>query len=252
MQSEPVTIKLLIEFLKTDTKKADISNDLFLTNCRDNLRKLIINMADQKIKEYYVLAEEKHQANQKLTYRDELDTSEWKKRRDEIVARDNGTCKICNHKPSDFANLENYREMNEEEKSTFQKDCEVDFKQSDLGKEFIKVFNYIPQQASFPMIPKFEGLPTKKIILNVHHKLYVLTRLAWEYKDAELITYCQDCHQTLHDHTKIPSFKDETQAVAFYLTACPKCNGSGHLPEFYYHKNGICFQCNGNKYLEFM
>lgn len=26
---------------------------------------------------------------------------------------------------------------------------------------------------------------------------------------------------------------------------CRRCGGTGYLPEFYYHENGVCFTCNG-------
>lgn len=206
-------------------------------------------MAIQKIKDYHVIAEERDQAGEKMSYQDELHTTEWKKRREEIITRDNSTCAICNLKPSDFGNPDNYRSMTDDERTTFVKEFQDGLSQSD-SELYMEVFGFLPRPANHT-IAKYDNLPKKPIILNVHHKLYVMTRLAWEYMDDELITYCRDCHQSVHDHTTIPYYKDETQAEAFYLTPCSKCNGSGHLSEFNYYLNGICFECHGNKYLEF-
>lgn len=207
-------------------------------------------MTTQKIKDYQVLAEERDQAGQKISYQDELQTREWKKRREDIITRDNSTCNLCKYKPSDFENPDNYRDMTDDERREYIKEYQADFSQI-VADFFIENIGYLPQPANHPRIPKYDNLPKKPIILNVHHKLYVRTRLAWEYQDEELITYCQDCHQLIHDHSPIPGYLDEEQAEAFYLTPCPKCKGSGHLAEFHYNENGICFECNGNKYLEF-
>lgn len=35
--------------------------------------------------------------------------------------------------------------------------------------------------------------------LNVHHKLYVKGRMAWEYSDTELATLCEPCHGLAHE-----------------------------------------------------
>lgn len=39
--------------------------------------------------------------------------------------------------------------------------------------------------------------------LNVHHKYYIDGRMAWEYPDYALITYCRDCHEYEHDENGI-------------------------------------------------
>jgi hypothetical protein len=39
--------------------------------------------------------------------------------------------------------------------------------------------------------------------LHVHHKRYVKGRMAWEYPDAELVTLCEGCHESLHAMTEI-------------------------------------------------
>lgn len=35
--------------------------------------------------------------------------------------------------------------------------------------------------------------------LHVHHKQYAKGRMAWEYPDDELVTLCEDCHETMHE-----------------------------------------------------
>lgn len=37
--------------------------------------------------------------------------------------------------------------------------------------------------------------------LHVHHKQYVKGRLAWECPDEELVTLCEDCHESMHEQT---------------------------------------------------
>ncbi|MGK0363405.1 MAG: hypothetical protein ACI85O_000450, partial [Saprospiraceae bacterium] len=86
------------------------------------------------------------------------------------------------------------------------------------------------------------------VSLHVHHKLYVLERLPWEYAQEELVTLCQDCHTKEHLETSVPVFLTEMQRE-FNQSAdwevCHRCGGDGHLPEFHYHQNGVCFGCEG-------
>lgn len=37
--------------------------------------------------------------------------------------------------------------------------------------------------------------------LHVHHKQYVKGRMAWEYPSEELVTLCEDCHESMHEQT---------------------------------------------------
>lgn len=39
--------------------------------------------------------------------------------------------------------------------------------------------------------------------LNIHHKKYIYGKNPWEYKNADLITLCQHCHNEVTDITKI-------------------------------------------------
>jgi len=38
----------------------------------------------------------------------------------------------------------------------------------------------------------------KESTLHVHHKQYAKGRMAWEYPNDELVTLCEECHDTMH------------------------------------------------------
>lgn len=39
----------------------------------------------------------------------------------------------------------------------------------------------------------------KESTLHVHHKQYAKGRMAWEYPNDELVTLCEECHDTMHE-----------------------------------------------------
>ncbi len=39
--------------------------------------------------------------------------------------------------------------------------------------------------------------------LNVHHIYYESGKRPWEYDDSVLITWCEDCHKTIHETQKV-------------------------------------------------
>ena len=80
--------------------------------------------------------------------------------------------------------------------------------------------------------------------LNIHHKYYVRGRKPWEYPNDALITLCQECHQNRHHNSKVPLYNSNHELLA-ELSPCPRCGGSGYLPQYHYHMNGICFECGG-------
>jgi hypothetical protein len=86
--------------------------------------------------------------------------------------------------------------------------------------------------------------------LHVHHKYYILNKKPWEYSNDALITLCFHCHYDYHENHQVQVFTDELLHDFKYKPFCKKCNGSGYIPEFYYHKAGICFNCNGKGYLD--
>jgi phage terminase large subunit GpA-like protein len=42
--------------------------------------------------------------------------------------------------------------------------------------------------------------------LQVHHKSYTKSKMAWEYKNSNLITLCESCHIKIHKKRSISSF----------------------------------------------
>ncbi len=94
-------------------------------------------------------------------------------------------------------------------------------------------------------------VPLTQVALHVHHKYYIIDKLPWEYSDEALVTLCSFCHQEFHNQNEVPVYLDENKLTKLDVTKCTTCNGSGYRPEYHYYLNGICFKCNGNKYLEF-
>ena len=45
--------------------------------------------------------------------------------------------------------------------------------------------------------------------LHVHHKHYISGLDPWEYKDSELITLCDSCHNYVHSTTRVPVYRLE-------------------------------------------
>ena len=80
--------------------------------------------------------------------------------------------------------------------------------------------------------------------LNVHHKYYVKGKTPWEYKDDALITLCENCHKKRHEDGSVPVIDIFGKKIAD-TTVCPRCNGSGYLPQFDHVADGICFKCKG-------
>jgi hypothetical protein len=87
--------------------------------------------------------------------------------------------------------------------------------------------------------------------LHIHHKYYVKSLLAWEYKDDALVTLCQTCHESIHKEQKIEVYNDEYDLIDHYKY-CSRCHGAGVFPEYSHVQNGICFKCNGLRYEELL
>ena len=94
------------------------------------------------------------------------------------------------------------------------------------------------------------NLPEPEVQLHVHHRQYYLGLLPWEYEDDDLITLCESCHRKIHDEGVILKKDENGKEIAIRLTPCPRCNGTGYLPEFNYVENGICFKCRGARFVE--
>lgn len=193
-----------------------------------------------KNKTYKTLLIEKSNTGDYITYSDKLSTIEWQNKREVIINRDKNICTNCKLSPSFFSYGKPFRNKTEDEKNIQL----LEFQKRKSAKIFLTLFGKYPK-LHYPMV-----IDENPIILHVHHKYYIDNKLPWEYKNDALITLCQICHQNLHDSTEIPVYEDENMTTKLNLKKCDRCNGSGYLNEFHYHQNGICFKCDGNKYLE--
>lgn len=85
--------------------------------------------------------------------------------------------------------------------------------------------------------------------LEVHHKRYIYNRLPWEYKNDDLITLCNHCHTDFHQNNKVPVYSED-ELIELEYEICDRCNGYGYLPEYRHVQNGVCFKCQGEKYVQ--
>ena len=84
--------------------------------------------------------------------------------------------------------------------------------------------------------------------LHVHHTYYQIDKLPWEYPDESLQTLCRSCHEKVHEEEIIP-VRDASGIKIGNYKPCTRCHGAGWFPEYLHVQNGICFKCNGVKYL---
>lgn len=89
------------------------------------------------------------------------------------------------------------------------------------------------------------------IILNVHHKRYIIQHKAWEYNDQDLITLCNECHIKIHKAIGVKVYSDEHRYMQeIPLTPCLRCDGTGYFPEYKHIEHGVCFRCRGARFEE--
>ncbi len=86
--------------------------------------------------------------------------------------------------------------------------------------------------------------------LHVHHTYYQLDKMPWEYPSKSLMTVCWKCHEELHKSEKVPIL-DSNNIQIGELTPCDKCCGAGYIPQYRHVENGICWDCNGKRFIEF-
>jgi 5-methylcytosine-specific restriction endonuclease McrA len=182
---------------------------------------------------------------ERISYLEKLSTEEWSQKRGAIIERDKFTCKKCNLKVTELKNGLMYRNKTEQEINAYKKKIANSWYDSVLPEH---KHNY--DRDVLPDILKNSIIWPEQMILQVHHEYYILGKLPWDYPDESLITLCIDCHQKVHDDSNVPIFSDDTMAVELNYTKCVTCNGSGYRPEYHYHMDGICFDCGGNRYLE--
>lgn len=89
------------------------------------------------------------------------------------------------------------------------------------------------------------------VALQVHHLHYIYGLDPWEYKDSELVTLCERCHNHVHSHHEVPVYRlDGENLVKVHFTPCSRCGGAGWFPEYKHVQGGVCFRCHGAKYDE--
>lgn len=91
------------------------------------------------------------------------------------------------------------------------------------------------------------GLLSKK--LHVHHLYYIKNQLPWEIEDKGLVSLCRNCHTKRHEIDNIFIYKKVSEKLVLdneNILKCPRCMGTGYLPQFKHVENGICFLCLGN------
>jgi hypothetical protein len=85
--------------------------------------------------------------------------------------------------------------------------------------------------------------------LHVHHKYYLKDKLPWEIDDLALVSLCVKCHTKRHENESIYVYKEVGNKLVLannHFSICPRCNGTGYLPQFKHVEDGICFLCFGN------
>lgn len=85
--------------------------------------------------------------------------------------------------------------------------------------------------------------------LHVHHNYYIKDSMPWEIDDVALVSLCKSCHTKRHEQENIKVYKrhnGELIVTGYYYLKCPRCNGTGYLPQFKHVEDGICFKCFGN------
>ncbi len=89
------------------------------------------------------------------------------------------------------------------------------------------------------------------IVLNVHHKRYIIGKKAWEYDDSDLVTLCEHCHSKVHEFIPVQTYVEvDGRLSVMNYTPCLRCNGTGYFHEYRNIQNGICFRCHGVRFEE--
>lgn len=195
------------------------------------------------MKKKHISYEELEKANLSdyVLYSEKLKTIEWAQRREVILGRDKFTCQKCQTRHSRIIEDVAYINYTEEEEQKYIETFKVQI------QNYQEIYG-INQPISIPKKPLDQDYQPK--YLQVHHKYYIKNNHPWNYPDEALISVCASCHQKIHDTEDIPVYSSELKDVKLTLTKCSRCNGSGHLKEYNYHLNGICFKCNGNEFEE--
>jgi 5-methylcytosine-specific restriction endonuclease McrA len=213
--------------------------------------------------------------NLSLTYEEQLQTPEWKAKRQEVLSRDLFCCTACKRAPSVFSpfyaskqalkSVSQLREagfilefpeplneviLRKDEVKFHAKPLLGPYTQSDIDHllfaiqyaEPINPLMFASKDYVFFLEEEYANDP--KVILCVHHTRYIETSLAWEYPLEQLVMLCVDCHYQLHQSMNIPIYNDRDEMLG-YAKVCDRCKGAGYLSKYDYLMNGICFKCWG-------
>lgn len=168
-----------------------------------------------------------------IPYFELISTMEWFDRRDPIIKRDGNKCTSCGKIPT----MGHYDEKSRKIFHLWFGDDKLVYAKDEKG--------YL-RETNLPDVKVAE----RSYSLHVHHKLYILDRLPWEYLDNELITLCNWCHWEFHKSNIIPVYRnnDGNSLEKLDYTPCNRCNGAGWFPEYKHVQSGICFRCEGARY----
>jgi ferredoxin-like protein FixX len=160
------------------------------------------------------------------SYQELLHTTEWNKRRLEILKNDDFYCVECGLSET-FSHNNNYYTYNKK----------YQFLENEIDGVKIKADKVVKSD--------------HKIQLHVHHKYYIKNTLPWNYDDDALVTMCNFCHWKLHKTETIKIYsKRDHQLIELNYTPCIRCNGAGLFPEYSHIQKGVCFRCHGNLFEE--
>ena len=202
-----------------------------------------------------------------MDYHEQLESPEWKKKRQEILNRDNNQCTVCKIERSKFLGLSKsfgIKTLEEMKDAGYSVSTElIENNLISFGNGFLNAVPFIEDPSLFALDKlrfalqhsNFKGEMicfTRSISesdmfpdLNIHHKYYILGHMAWEYENDALVTLCCDCHQLEHQNNQIVVYT-KNREISHYALTCVRCDSSGYLPKYSYWQNGICFNCKGH------
>lgn len=180
---------------------------------------------------------------ERIRYSELLEVKEWKEKRKIIISRQNHVCQKCNGRCINHYVLEySYgyvpviTEIIEE---TYE--VEIPITWTDI---------YVVVEA--PNVYEKITYPNKPLFPHVHHTYYVDKALPWAYPDESLMLVCHSCHLEIHQKEVIKVYTNFNRVTNLNLTACNRCGGAGHFPQYNHVENGVCFKCQGARFLEWI
>ena len=217
-----------------------------------------------------------------MSYEELLNQEEWHLKRQQILRRDKNRCQNCSNKEilrlSQKAKFENIAfvaqsdfYISESTKIYYRMTIEHPTNKTPRLTEKLTIYG-LPssniQSCAFYIADEIDSEGVERCLVNiihdelsndfiyvrglhVHHTYYQDKKQPWDYPNESLKILCWICHERLHSVEKVP-WRDEHGRSKGELTPCFRCGGSGYLPQYYYHQNGICFRCRGAKFEEFL